>query len=75
MSISERYAEYELWVLANPKRFVVDNTNIVSTDTLVGSKVLEVTTAKGTTSTSVRVDTNKADLDGFITWSKQVCGC
>jgi len=75
MTISERFAEYKTWVSANPKRFIVDNTNIVLIEELVGAKVLEVTTAQGTPATSVRVEANKADLEGFIAWADQVCGC
>ena len=75
MTISQRYAEYEIWVTNNPQRFIVDNTNIVSSQELVGAKVLEVITAKGVSATSVRVENNKADLEGFIAWSEQVCSC
>lgn len=75
MTIFEQFEQYEAWVAANPKRFVVDNYNIVCTEEAVGAKVVEVVTAKATTATSVRVEDNKIDLEGFLAWSEQVCNC
>lgn len=74
-TVAQRFSEFLAYAGSNPDIYILNNTNIVLTVSGIGVKAVELIDA-GATSVSVRRDAiDTDDVDHFIAWADQVCGC